>query len=223
MENVSPGSKHFDINFPYHISFIIFRYHILTSYFDIIFWYHILTSYFDIIFWHHILTSYFEIIFWLHILTSYFDIIFWHHILTSYFDIIFWRHISISYFLIIWGSLCNYRHLGPRRVLKGGSDLQSDPPFPADWLDPVQNNGRLIFAVIYNVFGTFSRKMITIFEVAALGALLAPRWPQMRFGSPLDLNLEASWSTSWRQDRPSETQDGPSETQMANFASFSET
>ena len=40
----------------------------------------------------------------------------------------------------------------------------------------------------------------------------------MRFGSPLDLNLEASWSTSWRQDRPSETQDGPSETQMANFA-----
>ena len=39
----------------------------------------------------------------------------------------------------------------------------------------------------------------------------------MRFGSPLDLNLEASWSTSWRQDRTSETQDGPSETQMANL------
>ena len=74
--------------------------------------------------------------------------------------------------------MCNYRHLGPRRVWKGGSDLQSDPPFPADPLDPldpVQNNGRLIFAVIYNVFGTFSRKMITIFEVAALGALLVLR------------------------------------------------
>ena len=63
-------------------------------------------------------------------------------------------------------------------MLKGGSDLQSDPPFPADPLDPVdplQNNRKLIFAVIYKVFGTFSRKMITIFEVAALGALLAPR------------------------------------------------
>ena len=129
----------------------------------------------------------------------------------------FWNDFRVGGKLI-WGSLCNYRHPGPRRVWKGGSDLQSDPPFP---LDPVQNNGRLIFAVIYNVFGTFSRKMITIFEVAALGALLVLRWPQMRFGSPLDLNLEASWSTSWRQDRPSETQDGPSETQMANFASFS--
>ena len=77
--------------------------------------------------------------------------------------------------------MCNYRHLGPRRVWKGGSDLQSDPPFPADPadpldpVDPVQNNGRLIFAVNYNVFGTLSRKIITIFEVAALGALLALR------------------------------------------------
>ena len=72
----------------------------------------------------------------------------------------------------------NYRHLGPRRVWKGRSDLQSDPPFPADPVDradPLQNNGRPIFAVIYKVFGTFSRKMITIFEVAALGALLVPR------------------------------------------------
>ena len=71
--------------------------------------------------------------------------------------------------------LVNYRHPGPRRVWKGGSDLQSDPPFPADPLDPLQNNGRLIFDVSYKVFGTFSWKMITIFEVAALGALLAPR------------------------------------------------
>ena len=54
---------------------------------------------------------------------------------------------------------------------KGGSDLQSDPPFPADPLDLLRNNGRLIFGVIYKVFGTFSRKMMTIFEVAALGAL----------------------------------------------------
>ena len=73
---------------------------------------------------------------------------------------------------------------------------------------------RLIFAVIYKVFGTFSRKMITVFEVAALGALLAPIRPQMRFGSPLDLDFEASGSISWRQDQPSETQDGP---QMANL------
>ena len=74
--------------------------------------------------------------------------------------------------------MCNYRRLGPRRVWKGGSDLQSDPPFPADPAnpaDPAQNNGRLIFNVIHNVFCTFSWKMITIFEVAALGALLAPR------------------------------------------------
>ena len=61
---------------------------------------------------------------------------------------------------------------------KGGSDLQSDPQFladPLDPLDPLHKYGRLIFAVIYKVFGIFSRKMITIFEVAALGALLAPR------------------------------------------------
>ena len=56
--------------------------------------------------------------------------------------------------------------------------MHSDPLFPADPvdpLDPAQNNGRLVFAVIYKVFCTFYRKMITIFEVAALGALFAPR------------------------------------------------
>ena len=58
---------------------------------------------------------------------------------------------------------------------KGGSDLQSDPPLPADPLDPVQNNKKLIVAVIYNDFGTLSRNMITIFKVVAFGALLAPR------------------------------------------------
>ena len=59
----------------------------------------------------------------------------------------------------------NYCHPGPRRVWKGGSDLQSDPPFradpanPADPADPLQNNVRLIFAVIYKVFCTFSRPL----------------------------------------------------------------
>ena len=50
--------------------------------------------------------------------------------------------------------MCNYRHPGPRRVWKGGSDLQSDPPFPLDPVDPVdpldpldplENAGRLVF------------------------------------------------------------------------------
>ena len=48
--------------------------------------------------------------------------------------------------------------------------------------------------------------MITIFGVELLGALLAPRWPQMQFGSPLEFQAEASWSISWRQDGPNETQ-----------------
>ena len=91
---------------------------------------------------------------------------------------------------------------------KGGSDLQSDPPFPLDPVDPAQNSGRLIFVVIQNVFCTFSGKMITIFGVELLGALLAPRWPQMQFGSPLEFQVEASWSISWRQDGPNETQNG---------------
>ena len=75
--------------------------------------------------------------------------------------------------------MCNYRHPGPRRVWKVGSDLHSDPPFPADPVDPLdpenplENNGRLIFAVIYNVFCNFFRKMIIIFGVELFGALLA--------------------------------------------------
>ena len=39
--------------------------------------------------------------------------------------------------------------------------------------------------------------------VELLGALLAPRWPQMRSGPPVELHLEASWSLCWRQDGPS--------------------
>ena len=100
----------------------------------------------------------------------------------------------------------NYRHPCPRREWKGGSDLQSDPPFlvdPLEPVDPAQNSGRLMFAVIYNVFCTFCRKIITIFGVELLGALLAPRWPQMRSGPPVELHLEASWSLCWRQDGPS--------------------
>ena len=70
---------------------------------------------------------------------------------------------------------------------KGGSDLQSDPPFPLDPLDPLQNSGRLVFAVIYKVVCTFSRKMMTIFRV---GALLALRWPQIASGVELGGLLE---------------------------------
>ena len=44
---------------------------------------------------------------------------------------------------------------------------------------------------------------MAIFGVELLGALLAPRWPQMRSGPPVELHLEASWSLSWRQDGPS--------------------
>ena len=43
------------------------------------------------------------------------------------------------------------------------------PVDPLDPLDPVKNSGRLVFAVIYYVFCTFSRKMITF-----LG--LVPSW-----------------------------------------------
>ena len=65
--------------------------------------------------------------------------------------------------------------------MEGGFGLAVIAPFPVDPLDPDdpvdpdENSGRLVFDVIYKVFCTFSRKMITIFEVAALGALLAPR------------------------------------------------
>ena len=45
-----------------------------------------------------------------------------------------------------------------------------DDPFPVDpvdLVDPLKNSGRLVFAVIYNTFCTFSRKMMTIFVVGA--------------------------------------------------------
>ena len=44
-------------------------------------------------------------------------------------------------------------------------------PFPVDLedpVDPVKNSGRLVFAVIYNVFFTFFRKMIVVFGVELL-------------------------------------------------------
>ncbi len=37
----------------------------------------------------------------------------------------------------------NYRHPGPRRVWKGGSELQSPPPFREDPVDPGENSQRL--------------------------------------------------------------------------------
>ena len=45
----------------------------------------------------------------------------------------------------------------------------SFPVDPVDPVDPVKNSGRLVFAVIYKVFCSFSRKMMTI-----LG--LVPSW-----------------------------------------------
>ena len=59
--------------------------------------------------------------------------------------------------------MCNYRHPGLRRVWKGASDLQSDPPFPLNPVDPVQSSCRLQKVVFYNDFCTFCKKMITIF------------------------------------------------------------
>ena len=38
---------------------------------------------------------------------------------------------------------------------------------------------------------------------------LAPRWPKMRVGSHLGLNLETSWGSSCRQDGPSCTKMAP--------------
>ena len=51
--------------------------------------------------------------------------------------------------------------------------------------------------------------------VELLGALLAPRWPQMRSGPPVELHLEASWSLRWRQDGPSGAKMGQVGTKLA--------
>ena len=51
--------------------------------------------------------------------------------------------------------------------------------------------------------------------VELLGALLAPRWPQMRSGPPVELHLEASWSLCWRQDGPSGAKMGQVGTKLA--------
>ena len=51
--------------------------------------------------------------------------------------------------------------------------------------------------------------------VELLGALLAPRWPQMRSRPPVELHLEASWSLCWRQDGPSGAKMGQVGTKLA--------
>ena len=56
--------------------------------------------------------------------------------------------------------VCNYRHPGPRRVWKGGSDLQSLTPFPVDPVDPAQSNGRCDFEQQSHTFGDFCRKIV---------------------------------------------------------------
>ena len=58
--------------------------------------------------------------------------------------------------------------------------------------------------------------MVAIFGgVELLGALLAPRWPQMRSRPPVELHLEASWSLRWRQDGPSGAKMGQVGTKLA--------
>ncbi len=68
------------------------------------------------------------------------------------------------------GVCFNYRHPGPRRVWKGGSDLQLmtafpgdplDPLDPLDPVDPVENSRTHDFADMYNDFGTFARKVMS--------------------------------------------------------------
>ena len=57
--------------------------------------------------------------------------------------------------------MCNYRHPGPWRVWKGGSDLQSLTPFPVDPLDradPAQSNGRCDFEQRLTLLATFAGK-----------------------------------------------------------------
>ena len=51
--------------------------------------------------------------------------------------------------------------------------------------------------------------------VELLGALLAPRWAQMRSRPPVELHLEASWSLCWRQDGPSGAKMGQVGTKLA--------
>ena len=53
------------------------------------------------------------------------------------------------------------------------------------------------------VFQIFYGKMIAILGVELLGALLAPKWPQMRSRPPVELHLETSWSLCWRLGGPS--------------------
>ena len=67
----------------------------------------------------------------------------------------------------------------------------------------VQNSVRLIITVKNKFFFNFVGKWLPFLGVELLGALLAPRWPQMRSGPPVELHLDASWSLCWRQDGPS--------------------
>ena len=105
---------------------------------------------------------------------------------------------------MIWGSLCNYRHLGPRRVWKGGSDLQSDPPFSADPLDPVdplQNNGRLILA-IKNIFLMIFSGMIAVFCPGSLQRLCPVSWTRLLRGvcRPLGRAGAGHWAGTAREE-----------------------
>ena len=65
-------------------------------------------------------------------------------------------------------------------------------------------------------FFTILREMSAYFwGVELLGALLAPRWAQMRSRPPVELHLEASWSLCWRQDGPSGAKMGQVGTKLA--------
>ena len=67
----------------------------------------------------------------------------------------------------------NYRHPGPRRVWKGGLDLQVPPPFPGNKGNkgnkgnpgnPAENSERLDFEQPSITFGTLCRKVTSTFQ-----------------------------------------------------------
>ena len=95
--------------------------------------------------------------------------------------------------------------MNPGSVLDWMLRFRWIPEDPADPLDPVQSSARLIFIVKNRFFFTILWENDRHFwGVELLGALLAPRWAQMRSRPPVELHLEASWGSCWRQDAPSE-------------------
>ena len=114
--------------------------------------------------------------------------------------------------------MCNDRHPGPRREeprVGSGPDVA----FPVDPVESSRSGAEFREAHFYcekQCFFTILRENDRHFwGVELLGALLAPRWPQMRSRPPVELHLEASWSLCWRQDGPSGAKMGQVGTKLA--------